>query len=188
MSTKIKKQKRERKTPGLKIMDAIIILLVLIAIVGVYFRYHSLSFFDKRLNMKEYTVSFSIDNIKNSTPKHLKVGDSVYFSDSGELLGTLLPESDSMENIALKCSPASEYFINDSGTMIEVNYPQDPNDPESSRVRAEGKLSCMGLYTENGAFLVDGSVYLAAGENIQIQTESVTLTIMIRDISLAQQS
>lgn len=188
MSSKIKKQKRERKSPGFKIMDAVIILLILIAIVGVYFRYHSLSFFDKRLNMKEYTVSFTIDNIKNSTPKHLQVGDSVYFSDSGELFGILLPESDSMENIALKCSPASEYFIDDSGTMIEVNYPQDPNDPESSRVRAEGKLSCMGLYTDNGAFLVEGAVYLAAGKNIQIQTEAVTVTITIRDISPVEQS
>lgn len=188
MSTKVKKQKKERKSPGFKVMDAIIILLVLIAIVGVYLRYNSLSIFDKRLNMAEYTVSFTIDNIKNSTPKHLEVGDAVYFSDSGELFGTLLPESDSMENIALKCSPASEYFIDESGTMIEVNYPQDPNDPESSRVRAEGKLSCMGLYTDNGSFLVDGSVYLAAGKQVQIQTEKVTVTVTIRDIQLSEQS
>ncbi len=188
MRTKETKIKRERKSPGFKVMDAVIILLLLLAIVGVYFRYNSLDFFGKRLNLQEYTVSFTIDNIKNSTPKHVQVGDRVYFSDSGELLGTILPESNTMENIALKCSPASEYFVDETGTMIEISYPQDPNYPENSRVKAEGKISCHGFYTENGSFLVDGSTYLAAGKTIQVQTETVTVTIMIRDVQPADPS
>ncbi len=177
MSTsRVKKVKKEKKTPGFKVLDVVIILLVVLAIVGVYFRYNSLESIENKMNMKDYTVSFVIDNIRYTTPDHVHVGDQVYFSDSGERMGTLIAESDDMENIALKCTLASEYFANDEGEMVEVNYPQD------TRVRAEGKMICRGSYTEEGTFLVEGSTYLAAGKVIAVQTETVTVSIRIKNI------
>ena len=170
------KNNKTKKLPKIKILDVVIILIVLLAIVGVYFRYNSLSFFENKMNQKQYEVSFSIENIRYTTPNHIFVGDHVYFSDSGEELGTLLAASNDMKNIALKCTVASEYFVDDKGNMVEVNYPSE------SRVRAEGKLLCEGVYSSDGSFLANGKTYLAAGKSLNVQTERVTVTIVIRDI------
>lgn len=176
------KSKKIKKLPKFKILDVVIILLVILAIVGVYFRYNSLRFFENNMNKKEYVISFSIENIRYTTPDHISVGDRVYFSDSGEEIGTLLAASDDMKNIALKCTVASEYFVNEKGNMVEVNYPTE------SRVRAEGKLKCVGTYTSDGSFLINGTTYVAAGKEINVQTERVTVTIVVRDIEAVEKA
>lgn len=176
----VKKEKAKNKALKIKALDIVIVLLVLLAVLGVYFRYNSLNIFENKSNTEQYTISFSIENIRYSTPEHLHVGDCAYFQDSGELLGTFMAESENMENIALKCTAASEYFMDETGTWVEVSYPQD------TRVQAEGKLLCNGIKTENNTFLVNGSVFLAANQIVAIQTETVTLSILITDIQLAE--
>ena len=176
------KNKKVKKLPKIKVLDVVIVLLVLLAIVGVYFRYNSLSFFENSASKKQYEISFSIENIRYTTPDHVFVGDRVYLSESGEMLGTLLAASTDMKNIALKCTAASEYFMNEKGNMVEVNYPSE------SRVRAEGKMLCEGVYSSDGSFLVNGTTYLAAGKSLSVQTERVTVTIEIRDIQEVEKS
>ncbi len=170
------KQKKGKNRPGIKALDIVIILMVLLVIVGVFFRYNTLDFLENNLNKKDYTISFSIENIRYTTPDHMLVGDKVYFGDSGELLGTLIAPSEDMKNIALKCTVSSQYVTNENGERVEIVY------PEESRVDAEGKMICEGLYTSDGTFLLNGTTYLAAGKTVNVKTEKVTVAITVDKI------
>ena len=180
-----KKQMNEsevtKATPRFKALDAVVILLVILAVVGVYFRYNLLDRIATNQKWKDYTVSFSIENIRYTTPNYIDVGDVVYCADNGEQLGVLLGESEDMPNIALSVTPSSQVFIMEDGTMERVYYPNS-----ESRVNASGRMLCTGSYTEDGGFLVNGSRYLAAGQTVDIKTELVTVSIVIHDIALAE--
>ena len=171
------KQKKNGKRPGIKVLDVVIILMVLLVIVGIYFRYNTLDFVENNLNKKEYTISFSIKDIRYTTPDHVAVGHAVYLADSGDLMGTLIAPTDDMKNIALKCTATSKYFSDGNGKNVEVIYPAD------TRVDAEGKMTCEGLYTSDGIFLLNGTTHLAAGKTVDVKTEKVTVTITVENIA-----
>ncbi len=167
--------------PKFKALDAVIILLVILAVVGVYFRYNLLDKLTTNHDLKEYTVSFSVEDIRFTTQNYISVGDQVYYADDGEKLGILIGESEDMAQMAFSVVPASEAFIMEDGTVKEVFYPND-----ESRVDASGRMICVGSYTDDGGFMVAGSRYLSAGQKVAVRTELVSLTIVIQEIQLAE--
>lgn len=176
---KSKKEKAVRKSPRFGVLDAVIILLIIIAVVGIYFRYNIIEIVNGTKNLDDYTVRYSIENIRYTTPNYINVGDTVYFADDGEQFGTLINASENMG--ALRITPASEYFKTSDAEIVEVFYPDS-----QSRVDAEGRLECRGRYSDEGGFLVNGSVYIASGQNVNVRTEYVTVTVRIEEISLSE--
>ena len=174
---KANKEKTIRKTPKFGVLDAVIIFLIIIAVVGVYFRYNILDFVNGTKNLETYTVSYSIENIRYTTPNYINIGDEVYFADDGEHFGTLINASENMG--ALSITPASEYFTKSDATIVEVFYPDS-----QSRVDAKGRLTCEGRYSDDGGFLVNGSAFIAAGQQVNVKTENATFTIQIDEISV----
>lgn len=168
-----------KQAPRFHVLDAVIILLVVLAVVGVYFRYTILDYLTGERDMKDYTVSFSIEDIRYTTPNYVHVNDLVYFADNGNEMGKLLEVSEDMSNIALSVKPASKTFVDTDGTIKQVFYPNN-----ESRVNAEGRMLCRGTYSADGGFLLDGSRYISAGQSIEIQTETVSVTIVITDIQV----
>ena len=158
-----------------------IILLVIVAVIGVYFRYNIIDFVSQTRDIKDYAVSYSVENIRYTTPDFINVGDKVYFADSGDDFGELIAVSENMG--ALSIAPASEYFTTSNGEIVEVLYPDS-----QSRVDAKGRLVCLGRYSEEGGFLVNGSLYIAAGQTVNIKTEYVSLIIRIDDIALFEEN
>ena len=167
---------KTKNAPKFGVLDAVIILLVIIAVVGVYFRYNIIDLISDNKKLEEYTVTFSVENIRYTTPNYVNIGDRVYFSSDDELLGSLIAYSENMG--ALSITPASEYFTNSAGEVFEVFYPNN-----ESRINATGKLSCEGRYTQEGGLLINGSTYLSAGQTVQVYTEYVTVTIRIDNIT-----
>lgn len=168
---------KEKRTPRFGVLDAVIILLVVFLIAGIYFRSNIIEWVANQRNVREYTVTFAVDNIRYTTPNYINVGDLVTFASSGEEFGTIIEESDGMSNIALSVTPARELFTDD-GEVIEVFYPNN-----ESRVDVKGRLQCRGTYSEDGGFLVNGSTYLSAGQTVTARTELVTLELRILEIS-----
>ncbi|MBQ8140867.1 MAG: hypothetical protein IJ038_04130 [Clostridia bacterium] len=178
---KIKRSKADRKTaPHFNAVDAMIIILVIVAIVGIYFRHNIIEFLTDDRNDDEYVVSFAIEDIRYTTPNYMNVGDSVYFSSDGELLGTLMSESENQG--ALNITPASKYFTDSNGEVHEIFYPN-----EESRVNARGRLLCVGSYNEEGGFCIDGSTYIAAGQSIEVYTEFVSVNITVTSIEIYEE-
>lgn len=166
-----------RRAPKFKLLDAVVILLVLVAVVGVYFRYNLMDSFLSRKNIQDFTISFTVENIRYTTPNYLNVGDEIYDASSGELIGSIIQESDDMSNMALRVTPASRFFTKDDGTIAEVFYPND-----ESRVDAKGRMACRGSYTSDGGFLLNGSDYMSAGQSIAVKTELVTFVLTVTEI------
>ena len=157
------------------IIDATIIVLVLAVIFGIVFRSHIIDMLWAQSKTDDYVVSFSIENIRYSTPSYLSVGDEVYFDEGSGLLGTLVSESENVN--ALNITPASEHFTDANGNIVEVFYPD-----EESRVDTKGRIQCRGYYGEDGGFSVEGRHYIAPGQSIKVRTELVTVTINITSI------
>lgn len=168
------------KLPRFRILDVAILLLVVVAVVGIYFRYNILDELTNHRNLKEYTVSFSIDDIRYTTENYLHVNDTVYFQEDGATLGTLLTASEA-QNRVWSTKPASKIFVGDDGTMEEVFYPNS-----ESRVSATGRLLCTGSYSQDGGFCINGSRYLSAGQTVSVYTETVSFSITVTDIELAE--
>ncbi len=173
---KEKRQKKQRNTPRFGVLDAVIILLIIVAVVGVYFRYNILNFITGAASLSDYTVSYTIEDIRYTTPNFIDIGDKVYFADGGDELGTLIAASENKS--ALEITPASEYFTNTNGELVEIMY------PDQTRVNGKGRLVCKGRYSSDGSFLVGGSSYVAAGQYIDVKTDYVSVTIRVEQITV----
>ena len=163
------------KRPRFGVLDFVIILLIIVAVVGVYFRYNIITFFEDAQHIKEYNVTYSIKNIRHTTDEYINNGDKFYFVSSGEELG---------ENTGiLGFTSSSEFFPNSKGELIEVVYPYNQDKPDNStRIDVQGRMLCSGRYSNDGEFFVNGSTYIAAGQYIDVRTEYVTVTIRIDSI------
>ena len=159
------------------VIDAVVILLVIAIGLGIFFRARIVDKLWAESKMGDYVISFSIEDIRYSTPTYMNVGDKVYFADDGDLFGTLVSESDNVN--ALNITPSSRYFADNNGNIVEVFYPD-----AESRVDVKGSIQCVGYYGEDGGFSVDGRHYLAPGQSILVKTELVTVTINIMSIEL----
>ena len=169
-----------KRAPRFKLLDAVVILLVLVAVVGVYFRYNMMESFLSRRNIQDYTISFTIRDIRYTTPNYINVGDQVHDASSGELMGSIIQESDDMSNMALRVTPASRFFTRGDGTIAEVFYPND-----ESRVDANGRMACRGSYTSDGGFLLNGTTSMCAGQSVAVETELVSFVLTITEIEPA---
>lgn len=172
--TKNTSSEKTRKFPRFGILDAVIILLVVAVAVGLAFRYNLFQSITQLQDLKEYTISFSIDNIEYTTQNYLNENDKVYFKDSGEELGKITKSSD-VSNMILSVTPAKQTFVKD-GKIIEVTY------PEKTRIDAQGRIICKGNLSSEGSFLLNGNNYIAPGQSHIICTENVTLQINILSI------
>ena len=168
------KTEKSKKLPRFGALDAFIILVVIVIIVGVFFRYRLLDVLNAQQNLNDYNVSFSVENVRYTTPDYINVGDVVYFKDSGAELGVITNESENMG--AFTVAPASEMFTDSNGNMIEVHYPNE------TRVSINGKMICSAQVSETGGILINGNTYLAPGQTVDVTTELVTMTIQINNI------
>lgn len=174
------KQTNQRKrAPRFGVLDAVILLLIVAVVAGIYFRTHIMDWITNQRNVKEYTVTFAIDNIRYTTPNYLSIGDEVFFSENGDDFGTLIEESDDASNIALNVMPASEWVYID-GVATRVSY------PDETRVDVKGRLLCEGSYSDDGGFLVNGTTYIAAGQTISAQTELVSFSLRVLTIEAVE--
>ena len=164
---------KQNRLPRFGLLDFFIVLLVIIVILCIYFRYDMLEFFTQQRNSEKYTVTYSIKNIRYTSPNYIEIGDTVYFKSDGEVLGTVISESDEMANIALNVTPASEMLMQ-NGQPTEVFYPNN-----ETRVDVKGRLSCTGSTAENGSVLINGSTYVAPGQELSVYTEEISVIIRI---------
>ena len=179
MSKKEKATKSEKRLPRFGVLDAVIIILVIAAVCGIYFRYSIMDTLDAKRNIQEYVVEFSIDNINATTTRFIQENDEIRFASDNMRFGTLVKSSQGNSDTVLSVTPSSEMFI-DNGQAFYVFYPED------TRVNATGVIYCEGAYSDNGIFLVNGSRAIASGEQIKVYTDEVTVTLSVKSITLAE--
>ena len=169
-----KEEKRER--PHFNVIDAFIVILLVAIVAGVYFRFNIIDLLKTSSADEKYAVSYSIEDVRYTTPSYINVDDKVYFSADGELMGKIISASENQG--ALNITPASKEFLKADGTIEEVFYPED------TRVSATGRILCEGSYDSAVGFCIDGKKYISAGQTIEIYTDFVTLTVTVTAVEL----
>ena len=167
------------KRAHFNVIDAVIIILVIAVALGIYSRFNVVETLWAKEDSEKYAVSFSVKDIRYTTATYVNVGDKVYFADNDELFGTIMSESENVN--ALSITPASKYFTDSEGKVVEVFYPSD------TRIDVKGRIECMGYYNDEGGFTVDGRKYLAPGQSVEVRTELVTVVITITSIDLIEE-
>ncbi len=173
---KVKRTKEEkRERPHFNVIDALIVILLIGVIAGVYFRYSIIDLLKNSSADEQYAVSYSIEDVRYTTPSYINLNDEVYFSADGQLMGEIIRVSEN-NNDTLSVRPASKNFIGADGSISEVFYPED------TRVSATGRMLCTGSYDTAMGFCIDGKKYVSAGQSVEVYTDFVTLTITITAI------
>lgn len=159
-----------------KALDVVILVLILMAVVGVYFRYNILDTLTGSKNLKDYVISFDINNVQYKTEDYINIGDKVYYN-NGKELGTLI-EADQNVTQALIVYPTIVEFVPDGATIAEeLSY------PENTRIDAKGRMKCRGSYSIDSGFLHNGNSSITVGDKISVTTELVSVQITITNIA-----
>lgn len=159
-----------------KALDVVILVLILTAVVGVYFRYNILDTLTGNKNLKDYVISFDITDVQYKTENYINIGDTVYYN-NGEELGTLIEASDNTKN-ALIVYPAIISYVPEGGTLAEeVSY------PDLTRIDAEGRMKSRGTYSTDRGFLLKGTAPIAVGDKLSVKTDLVSVEITITGIT-----
>ena len=154
------------------LLDAALILLALLAVVGVWQRHNLQNLFVTESVLEEYTITFEVKKLRSTTVDHLKQGTALYVQDGDEqiLLGTL------SQNVA--ASAATEELYDKNGNRVQAVYPQDEYE---YLLDVTGVLSCRGL-VRDGSFLLGGRMYLANNKTVSVRTETADIEITIKGI------
>ena len=163
------------------ILDAVILLLIILCVVGFFFRYTISESLGFETELQDYRVRFEVSGERATLPSQLFKGDVLYTTD-GTAAGTLMGVAEfSSENTIMAGNQTlltrpTEIYVSDKGVPIFVSY------PEGSLIDAEGAFKCEGGYNSDGYFLLGGERYLAVGQTLTLYTDRVKLTITVTEI------
>lgn len=177
------KAPKPRRFPKFGVLDAVIILLVIVIVAGVYFRYNLFDKLNNAKNLKDCFVTFKTGEITTAVSRELNKDDLVYFKSDGKTFGTLTVSSEEV-TVVIQEQPATHTVFKDGKAYADVQYPQGMED---SLIYGIGTIKCSCSVSEDGTFMLDGSQYLAPGQTYTVCTENVTVTITITDIELVTQ-
>lgn len=165
------------------ILDAVIVLLVVLCIVGICFRYSIMDSLGLGQEMAEYTVEFCVSGMDSTLPDFLGEGNALYFADAGKA-GVLCGVSEfsnmtaiSAGSPALIIKPHTVYVDDGNGAVVSAAY------PDNKLVDAEGAFRCNGAYSDDGRFSVEGKSFITIGQTVTLYTDTVTLNVTVTDIS-----
>ncbi len=165
------------------ILDAVIVLLVVLCIVGICFRYSIMDSLGLGKEMAEYRVEFSVSGLDSNVPAFLAKGNILYFADAG-VAGVLCDTSGSAGGVStasstLEVKPHTVYVDDNSGGVVSADY------PESKLVDAAGSFLCNGAYGDDGRFSIEGNRFISVGQTVTLYTDTVTLNVTVTNISPA---
>lgn len=165
------------------LLDGVILLLIVLCIVGVCFRYTIMDQLGFGTELEKYKVSFTVSAADSRLPDFLAAGNRLYFQDgvkAGLLLSVTefagITRSDAGSEV-LVISPASAYADNGKGEIVQVSY------PDGTKIDARGAFVCEGAYSEDNYFSVSGEKLLTIGQKLTLYTDTVTLNITVTGIS-----
>ena len=164
---------KENKTKrSFNLLDAALILLVVVTLLGVWQRSNLQKLFTSEELLESYTVTFEVKKLRSTTAELLQESTELYMMDGEERvrLGALSQQA--------SVSPATVYLQDGEGNTVKAVYPEDNYE---YLLDVSGVLQCEGV-EHAGSFLVGGRVYLAVNQTVTVQTETADLEIRITGI------
>lgn len=173
---------KKRSNARFNIMDFLIILVVLLCVLSLVARHTNvLEKIGISDHLEQYEMTFTVSNLRYTTPSFFKIEDKVYLQDEHHTyLGTLLSREIGSAD-ALTITLSSEYVQSDTG-FISAYY------AENTFVDVSGRMVCEGSVNSEGYFRLGGNVYLAEGQTVAVCTDLVSFELTITSITPSAQS
>ena len=153
--------------PRFNVIDAVILVLVLAAIVGIAIRYNLIGEIGINRGMEDYELHFSVSDIRYTSSDAFVEGDTVSLTTNGAHIGTMADLTSIL--------PASAYAVDASGNVIQIHY------PESTRIDVTGRILCRGTASSAG-ILTESGVNIVPGTTLAISTEHLDVTITVTSV------
>ena len=161
-------QNENRSKRKFNIIDAFIIMLVLLCVLGVVFRSQVAEIIGVENNTEEYELSFEVSEIRYTSGKYFKAESKVYLDSGNILLGTI------EDNCTIL--PAEVYIEGPDGVPVKVNCPED------TYIDVGGVINCLGI-EKDGIFYLGGTYAIVPGSQIKVHTEMINFVITVTRIS-----
>ena len=160
-------QKMEKKPSKYKfnVLDAFIILVAVLCIVGIYFRSNIQSWVGADKELDEFQITLVVQQVKSTSNQYISLGDEIYMQN-----GLELGRIDSFSSF-----PAKTYINDGNGTPVEVSY------PENTYIDISIVVNCRGLQNEDG-FYLNGTYPITPGSVINGHTELIDFTLTVSEI------
>lgn len=163
-------------------LDGAIILLIVLCVVGIFFRYKLMDKLGMGNELTDCRIEFTVSAVDSSLPDFLAAGNKLYFSSgeqAGELVSVsehsgLLPSQAGSETLIV--TPASQYIDDGNGSVVLAYY------PAGTKVDATGAFDCRASVGEDGCFSIEGRQVVTVGRQLTLRTDTVTLYITVTDI------
>ena len=167
--------KKKVKKIAFNLLDWLIVVALILAGVGIWFRYGLAEKWENKNNTVTACISFSISNIKETsfTGGYFAEGNAVYNGDAGNNLIGYFASEDMFGYV-----PAVFYQYTKTGEGIITQSATD-------RIDVVGAIMAEGLLTENG-FFYGGTTYIAPGQTVLINTRDIRVSILVTDIEIVE--
>ena len=171
------RQKKEHRR--INAFDVAIILLILCLLGALGYRiYQGVSDPDTRKESK-YIVEFECEGVYNSLIDYVENGETVYFADSGEILGHMYMTKDSMAVMEIITEETEETETEETDSAAEQEAK-----PSYETVRAKGqlKLNADAVKSGVGNHFTLGDRGFTAGTVIEVCTSDTVFVLKITNI------
>ena len=157
---------KEKKT-GFNIIDLIIVLFVLLAVVGIAWRFN----FAEKINInatgETFEIEFYIQNIQEASQDFLQPGESFYITIESIEIGKI-------DKIIEIRNPSLFYDRDKNGNIVRTENP--------GRIDVTGIMISQGRVTKDGGYMINGNTYVAANKEYLVHTERLEVTITVQNI------
>lgn len=160
-------ERRAGKLPRFNAVDAVIILIVIAAIFGIWYRYGLRDKIENSRNMTEAVISFRISDIQEASGELLTDGTAVYYKTAGIDLGKLTGSA--------VISPAEVYAVNDNGETVLLYS-------VNGRIDAEGSILAEGVFKDGEGFFAGGTTYIAPGMKLDVMIGNLDVSVYVLDV------
>lgn len=153
------------------VMDAFIILIILLCIASLVYRYGLIDRIGVSNNLEEYQIQFKIENISSNSKNAIIEGDVITLTGTDEKIGTMDKLTSTTPAIAMYADKDTPVF-----------YPEDTDNPGNTRYEVNGSISVKGMMSDKG-FMLNGKTYVAPNSELKISTEHIETTVKIIGIN-----
>ena len=160
-------QQTEKKAKRrFNIIDAFIIILVLLCVLGIYFRGQITEWMGVEKNVEDYQIYFKVSGIRYTSEQYFYRGSQIYIDSGNIVMGTL---EDYSVNIA-------EVYVDGANGEPVLDYY-----PNNTYLDIAGTIKCEGL-EKNSRFYLGGTYSLAPGSQVNVHTEIMDFVMTITKI------
>ena len=171
----MKEERKMKKQIRFNLLDAVLVVLALLCVIGIWQRANLQKLFTPEGENDDYIITFEVKRLRSTTADLLDKDTLFYIEENGEReeLGKLSER--------VSASAATVYLQDASGNTVSAVYPESSYE---YLLDVSGSLQCRGMMSD-GAFLLNGKVFLAVNQTVSVRTERADLEIRVVSISPA---